>query len=71
MLDEYDYGQAYLWFALGAALDLPEQDVRRAEMEDELETEQIATLQWETNKLFDALLAGDSLELLLQPAVEE
>lgn len=71
LLDEYDYGQAYLWFALGAALDLPEQDVRRAEMEDELETEQIATLQRETNKLFDALLAGDSLELLLQPAMEE
>ena len=63
--------QAYLWFALGAALDLPEQDVRRAEMEDELETEQIAPLQRETTKLFDALLAGESLELLLQPAEEE
>ena len=66
-----DYEQAYIWFALGAALDLPEQDIRRTEMEDELETEQIATLQRETTTLFDALLAGESLEALLRPVEKE
>ena len=71
LLDDYDYEQAYLWFALGAALDLPEQDIRRTEMEDELETEQIALLQRETTKLFDALLAGESLEIMLNPAEKE
>ena len=71
LLDNYDYEQAYLWFALGAALDLPEQDIRRTEMEDELETEQIATLQRETTTLFDALLAGESLEALLRPVEKE
>jgi hypothetical protein len=71
LLDDYDYEQAYLWFALGAALDLPEQDIRRTEMEDELETEQIAPLQRETTKLFDALLAGESLEIMLNPAEKE
>ena len=71
LLDDYDFVQAYLWFALGAALDLPEQDIRRAEMEDELETEQIAALQKETTKLFDALLAGESLEVMLSPEEKE
>jgi uncharacterized protein len=71
LLDDNDYEQAYLWFALGAALDLPEQDINRTEMEDELETEQIATLQGETTKLFDALLAGESLEDLLRPVAKE
>jgi hypothetical protein len=71
LLDDYDYEQAYLWFALGAALDLPEQDIRRTEMEDELEIEQIAPLQRETTKLFDALLAGESLEVLQRPAEKE
>ncbi len=66
-----DYEQAYIWFALGAALDLPEQDIRRTEMEDELETEKIATLQRETTTLFDALLAGESLEALLRPVEKE
>jgi uncharacterized protein len=71
LLDVYDYEQAYLWFALGAALDLPQQDIKRTEMEDELETEQIATLQAESTKLFEALLAGESLEDLLRPVDKE
>jgi len=71
LLDVYDYEQAYLWFALGAALDLPKQDMKRTEMEDELETEQIASLQGETTRLFDALLAGESLENLIRPVEEE
>jgi hypothetical protein len=40
-------------------------------MEDELNTEQIATLQRKTTTLFDALLAGDSLEALLRPVEKE
>ena len=71
LLDNYDYEQAYVWFALGAALDLPEQDIRRTEMEGELETEKIASLQRETTKLFDALLAGESLEVMLRPVEKE
>ena len=71
LLDVYDYEQAYLWFALGAALDLPQQDIKRTEMEDELEIEQIATLQGKTTRLFDALLAGESLEVMLRPVEKE
>jgi len=40
-------------------------------MEDELEIEQIATLQGKTTRLFDALLAGESLEDLLRPIEKE
>ena len=71
LLEDHDYEQAYIWFSLAVALDLPEQEGMRSEMEDELDTEQVAELQKETGRLFDALLAGESLEAMLRPAQKE
>ncbi len=71
LLEDHDYEQAYVWFSLAVALDLPELEEKRSEMEDELDIEQVAELQKETGRLFDALLAGESLEVILRPAQKE
>ena len=71
LLKDYDYEQAYVWFSLAIAVDLPGLEESRSEMEDELDIEQLAELQKETGRLFDALLAGESLEAMLRPAQKE
>ncbi len=58
LLPEADYEQAYLWYAIAVALDLPEMTERRDEMEDEIEPEQIAVLQIKTTDIFNRLLAS-------------
>ncbi len=71
LLKDHDYEQAYVWFSLAVALDLPELEERRSDMENELDIEQVAELQEETGRLFDALLAGESLEVMLRSAQKE
>ena len=58
LLPEADYEQAYLWYAIAVALNLPEVRNLRDEMEDEIEPEQIAVLQIQTTDIFNRLLAG-------------
>ena len=58
LLPEADYEQAYLWYAIAVALNLPEMTEWRDEMEDEIEPEQIAVLQIKTTDIFNRLLAG-------------
>ena len=60
-LPEADYEQAYLWYAIAVALNLPDVLELRDEMEDEIEPEQIAVLQTQTTDIFNRLLAGDSI----------
>ena len=58
LLPEADYEQAYLWYAIAVALNLPEMTELRDEMEDEIEPEQIAVLQIKMTDIFNRLLAG-------------
>jgi len=58
LLPEADYEQAYLWYAIAVALNLPEVRDLRDEMEDEIQPEQIAVLQIQTTDIFNRLLAG-------------
>ena len=58
LLPEADYEQAYLWYAIAVALNLPEMMDWRDEMEDEIEPDQIAALQTKTTDIFNRLLAG-------------
>ena len=61
LLPEADYEQAYVWYAIAVALNLPDVLELRDEMEDEIEPEQIAVLQTQTTDIFNRLLAGDSI----------
>ena len=58
LLPEADYEQAYLWYAIAVALNLPKMMDWREEMEDKIEPEQIAVLQIKTTDIFNRLLAG-------------
>ncbi len=58
LLPESDYEQAYLWYAIAVALNLPEMMDLRDEMEDQIEPDQIAVLQIQTTDIFNRLLAG-------------
>ncbi len=58
LLPEADYAQAYLWYAIAVALNLPDMTELRDEMEDEVEPEEIAVLQLKTTDIFNRLLAG-------------
>ena len=58
LLPEANYEQAYLWYAIAVALNLPEVMDLRDEMEEEIEPEQIAVLQAQTTDIFNRLLVG-------------
>ena len=58
LLPEPDFEQAYLWYAIAVALNLPEVIELRDDMEDELEPDQIADLQEESTAIFNRLLTG-------------
>ena len=58
LLPEPDFEQAYLWYAIAVALNLPEVIELRDDMEDELEPDQVADLQEESTAIFNRLLTG-------------
>ena len=70
-LPEADYEQAYLWYAIAVALNLPEMTERRDEMEDKIEPEQIAVLQKKTTDIFNRLLAGGPIHQSKTEAANE
>ena len=70
-LPEADYEQAYLWYAIAVALNLPEMTERRDEMEDKIEPEQIAVLQNKTTDIFNRLLAGGPIHQSKTEATNE
>ena len=70
-LPEADYEQAYLWYAIAVALNLPEMTERRDEMEDKIEPEQIAVLQKKTTDIFNRLLEGGPIHQSKTEAANE
>jgi len=71
LLPEADYEQAYLWYAIAVALNLPEMEERRDEMEVEIEPEQLAALQKKTTDIFNRLLIGGPIHKNKTEAVNE
>ena len=50
---EPDYGTAYIWYSIAAALNIPEMADRRDNTENDIEAEELARLQTEARELFD------------------
>ena len=61
LLPEADFEKAYLWYAIAVALNLQEVIELRNDMEDKIESEQIAVLQTQTTDIFNRLLAGEQI----------
>ena len=71
LLPEANYEQAYLWYSIAVALNLPEMTEWRDEMENEIEPEQIAVLQVKTTDIFNRLLAGGPIHQNKSEAANE
>ena len=53
ILAEPDYGNAYIWHSIAAALGLPGSGDARDEAESQLDSNDLATLQIKTQELFE------------------
>lgn len=53
ILVEPDYGTAYIWYSIAAALNIPEMAGQRDDIENDIEAEELARLQTEARELFD------------------
>ena len=53
ILDEPDYGNAYIWHSIAAALNLPGSGGARDNAESQLESKDLVTLQTKTQELFE------------------
>jgi len=61
LLEEPDYASAYQWYAIAAALGLPDMIELRDEMESELETKDIPAFQAKSGELFTMLMNGQAI----------
>ena len=53
ILVEPDFGTAYIWYSIAAALNIPEMASRRDDTENDIEAEELARLQTKARELFD------------------
>ena len=53
ILAEPDYGTAYIWYSIAAALNIPEMADQRDDTENDIEAEELARLQTEARELFE------------------
>ena len=53
ILAEPDYGNAYIWYSIAAALNLPETSDARDDAESQIESKNLVELQMQTQVLFD------------------
>jgi hypothetical protein len=53
IIEEPDYGSAYIWFSIAAALNIPAMTELRDEAEDNIEAKDLGRLQAQANELFD------------------
>ena len=63
LLEEPDYARAYQWYAIAAALGLPDMIELRDEMESELETKDIPAFQAKSGELFTMLMNGQAITI--------
>ena len=61
LLEEPDYTRAYQWYAIAAALGLPDMIELRDEMESELEIKDIPAFQAKSGELFTMLMNGQAI----------
>tara|TARA_B100001093_G_scaffold96560_1_gene88549 strand:+ start:2792 stop:3469 length:678 start_codon:yes stop_codon:yes gene_type:complete len=50
---EPDYGNAYIWYSIAAAIDLPEASEARDDAESQIDSKDLVELQMKTQTLFD------------------
>ena len=53
ILDEPDFGSAYIWYSIAAALNIPEMADRRDDVESEIEAKDLTSLQAKAMSLFE------------------
>ena len=53
ILTEPDYGNAYIWYSIAAAINLPETSAARDDAESQIDSKNLVELQIETQSLFD------------------
>ena len=53
ILDEPDYGTAYIWYSIAVALNIPDTIDRRDDTESDIEAKDLARLQTEARDLFE------------------
>ena len=53
ILAEPDYGNAYIWYSIAAALNMPETGDARDDAESQIDSKKLVELQMETQSLFD------------------
>jgi len=53
ILAEPDYGNAYIWYSIAAAINLPETSDARDDAESQIESKNLVELQMQTQVLFD------------------
>ena len=53
ILEEPDYGTAYIWYSIAVALNIPDMTDRRDETESDIEAKELARLQTEARELFE------------------
>lgn len=53
ILDEPDYGTAYIWYSIAVALNIPDMSDRRDDTESNIEDKELVRLQTEARELFD------------------
>ena len=53
ILAEPDYGNAYIWYSIAAAINLPETSDARDDAESQIESKDLVELQMQTQVLFD------------------
>ena len=53
ILEEPDYGTAYIWYSIAVALNIPDTIDRRDDTESDIEEKELAQLQTEARELFE------------------
>ena len=53
ILEEPDYGTAYIWYSIAVALNIPDTIERRDDTESDIEAKELAQLQTEARELFE------------------
>ena len=56
LIEEKDYENAYIWYSIASALDIPETSELRDEMENKIESENLLKVQSKSNEMFNDLL---------------
>ncbi len=61
LLEETDFENAYIWYSIAVAFDIPETIKPRDEMEEKIEKDQLLKLQSKSNEIFKKINDGKTI----------